>query len=124
MLPGFVGFPGIARVEQVEGVEPLGVPGQERGDGAVAEGRIVGQLVERKWGRLRRVDEMPARVGHRMGVVVARDVGAGRERTSGDGASGSSHGGIAEDRAVVSSVSRAVVSSRTSAAAERGGGGR
>ena len=38
-LPDFVSFPGVAVIEQVEGMEPPGMRGEDRGNGSAAGGR-------------------------------------------------------------------------------------
>jgi hypothetical protein len=66
-FPGFVCFPGVALVEEVEGVEPVEMRGEEGGDGLAAGGGVVGKLVEREWDWLGRLEEVPAGVVHGMG---------------------------------------------------------
>jgi hypothetical protein len=65
-FPGFVCFPGVALVEEVEGVEPVEMRGEEGGDGLAAGGGVVGKLVEREWDWLGRLEEVPAGVVHGM----------------------------------------------------------
>jgi len=66
--------------------------GEERGQDKAPEGWVVGKLVERERGGLGGVEEMPTRVGHGMGMVVAGDIAVGRERASRGVARTSEHG--------------------------------
>ena len=80
LLPGLVRFPGESIVEEVEGMEPPRVSGKERGQSKAPGGWVVRKVVERKWGWLGRIEEVPAGVVHGMPMAVARDGGGGRER--------------------------------------------
>ena len=53
---------------------------EERGQSTAPGGWVVGKLVEREWGWLGRIEEVPAGVVHGMRKLVARDGGGGRER--------------------------------------------
>ena len=53
---------------------------EERGQSTAPGGWVVGKLVEREWGWLGRIEEVPAGVVHGIRKAVARDGGGGRER--------------------------------------------
>jgi hypothetical protein len=80
LLPRLVRFPGESLVEEIEGMEPPRVSGEERRQSKAPGGWVVGKVVEREWGWLGRIEEVPAGVVHGMRQAVPRDVGGGRER--------------------------------------------
>jgi hypothetical protein len=97
-FPNLVGFPIEPAIEKIQGVEPLRVGGEDCGKGSTPGCGLAWQSGEHV-GRDRAIVacaamQMPTRVGHRVGQVVARNEAIGRKRSRRSGAAGTilSHG--------------------------------
>ncbi len=83
VLPGFMRFPVVAGVEEVEGIEPGRVGGEKGGESVAPGGWIGRQLGDYVWWVLA-VEGVAAGIVHRMRQVMAGNVAVGWQREHGD----------------------------------------